>query len=584
VFPFCWSKHYGPGDYGQRVAECDNTPVEMACVMWTFILLQRLGIIDNAVDAYHGRGEYRLMPHGQAGRLKVCRVDLGIDGNQFLSQVDFVAILKSATKKHSQLMHDFIVSDPNDTADRSVVGEYTLPQQFETTVRFLLAESGKKPLYRQMYLGEHVTSYQQDSRTRGLSLTRMLKRAGYLNSKHMMIGGTGARKGYAMFSRRSVGGLDVELHNDTHLMNTVAVRHSSYYDHSAARRSLPANLGMGTMNEEVESHLAERIAQNPLPPGYTRPRFFDHENHTPQNGSFGGLTDLFEKLVGQKPSGLPLRCPFDGCRIELVEVGDYVRHLHEECPHRNTKNAICPCCSKTIECNPSRHISTASDFLKHLRHTCPEIRGPFLSLSNAASKRTGINSAASKAILPRSITCEGCSRRFHSLAQHAKHLRESRTCEKSKCLREGASNNDEKWMKTFQWAKTLAETPGKLQTIVNENLPKGSMYQPLKRWLAKQARSDRTLSPQKVALLRSIGYYNLSFKKTRRVKKEEYKQQLEWYRQNCGGSDPPDAYSHPDGGSLGKWLANTRRKHKKGQLTKEQSEWLVQNGILSRGG
>jgi len=591
IFWFCWSKSIGPGRYKHNCRESVNGGnVEAAPVMWTLLLLQRLGIIEDAVNAYYGRGAYAPKQVVKAGKFQKGTVDLGIDKTAFLSTVEFVAILKAASKKHATEMHEYLLSDPNrddgtEDEDGSVrLGDYALPAKLDSSLRAHIASQGKKPLYREIYLGEYPMSAQQPVEQRRRLLTQAFQKAGYLNSRQMNIGGTGARKWFAVANRHSVGGMDLALHNDSQMMNSSQIRHSHYIDHNSYRGNVPANLADGNSCPETDEHIAEMMIEDPVPPAYTKLGFFDRENFTPIDASLGGVADFLVKYAGStSPNKVPFACPFRGCSAQIESSGDYVRHLHELCPQREDQDAICPCCNTVVAYNPKRQKSTASVFLVHLEQECTSAREMMQQLT--IRKRNAMAVAKAKNPSLRNVLCTGCDEKFPSQKALAKHLRESSTCAASKNRKEGSSTKDRKWMEKFLWAQRVSkESPGALQRLITQELPPGSHLRPLKQWLAMQRRKDRRLSPEKEALLKSIGYYDVTGKPEKkavwRVTRDEYARQLRDYRDQNGGKNPSMKYKHPDGGSLGKWLNTMRTRYNTGKLSSEQAMWVADNGIV----
>ena len=592
VFWFCWSKRLGPGRYPQNCREsATGNNVEAAPVMWTLLLLQRLGIIENAADAYNGRGAYAPKQFVKAGHLQKGTVDLGIDKSEFLSTVEFVAILKAASKKHATEMHEYLLCDPNrddgtNDEDGSVrLGDYALPAKLDSSLRAHIASQGKKPLYREIYLGEYPMSAQQPVEQRRRLLTQSFQKAGYLNSRQMNIGGTGARKWFAVSNRRSVGGMDLALHNDSQLMNSSQIRHSHYIDHNSYRGNVPANLADGNSSAETDQHIAQQMLEDPVPPAYTQQGFFDRENFTPIDASLGGVADFLVKYAGSAPNKVPFACPFRGCSAQIQSSGDYVRHLHELCPQRENQDAICPCCNTAVAYNPNRQKSTASVFLVHLEQECTSAREVMQPLT--IRKRKAMTVAKAKDPSLRNVLCTGCDCKFPSQSALAKHLRESSTCAASKSHKEGSLTKDTKWMEKFQWAQRVSkESPGALQHLITQQLPPASDLRPLKQWLLMQRRKDRQLSPEKEGLLKSIGYYDVTGKPEKktatRVTREEYARQLQDYRNQNGGKNPSMKYKHPDGGSLGKWLNSMRTRYNQGVLSSEQAMWVADNGVVDK--
>ena len=134
------------------------------------------------------------------------------------------------------------------------------------------------------------------------------------------------------------------------------------------------------------------------------------------------------------------------------------------------------------------------------------------------------------------------------------------------------------WQKNYEIAKKYCETHKKImyKSVSEEGFSIGS-------WLYKQKKLNFSgkLSSKKAKLLEDldINYFLRDIKKENIIKNNKYQEEIKKYYKLHGNIDIKRDYVTKNNLRLGKWLAEAKRKYKKGLLSKEKENFFNKYGI-----
>ena len=444
-FAFGWQKMFGPAPKHKLVRESREGLTEDNVVALVLVFMERRGMITSAADVYQGKAP------------------LKIDASQWETVEDTVAALKLAKDQlfdrnlcrvvgdHDEYLFGRQKDDPEyQSRKASALEDDVKAKSFYRLAAEARKKHGKKVFFcsydrNGMPKKEGQTYEQRQDRYRSIH-----QRAGYTNSKSMMLGGTQQRKGFFNNTGKTQNnGMSDDTLLDCHGLNGRGVRLKSYIDQEQIRQAVPSNL----LQDGVARHPDDDGQGVFINPAYTRRGYFDKENFTPITEALPVSTDFIaQQLPNTKAlpvsddatrsravSGPSIMCIMVGCNRSLEDISHFMKHLNQECQFAGSPKEAATChCGVMFEVKDFHTRPVKKRIMDHYRsNKCHYLKEHYPEWMFRPRKKNWVPNCAiasgrvTAEVEPKPYVCDECGFSYVLRKKLNEHWKKSKSCKKS---------------------------------------------------------------------------------------------------------------------------------------------------------